>query len=57
MLDTVPAKADSDHELSKFRRMFYEDLLITMFTIEHWRSFHYGKDIPLDIKTNVKTLR
>ena len=26
MLDPAPAKADSDHELSKFWRMFCEDL-------------------------------
>ena len=53
MLDTVPARADSDHELFKFWRMFDEDLL---FTIEQWRPFHYGKDTPLDVITNVKSL-
>ena len=46
MLDPVPARADSDHELSKFCRMFDEDLF---FAIKQWRPFHNGKDIPLDV--------
>ena len=46
MLQPVPARAGSDHELSKFWRMFDENLL---FTIEQWRPFHYGKYIPLDV--------
>ena len=54
MFDPVPAKADSDHELFKCWRMFDEDLL---FTSEQWRPFHYGKDTPLDVTTNVKPLR
>ena len=53
MLDPVPAGADSDHELSTFWRMFDEDLL---FPIEHWRPFHYGKDTPLDVTKNAKSL-
>ena len=54
MLDSVPARADSDHEWSKFWRMFEEDFL---FTTEQWRPFHNGKDTPLDVTTNVKSLR
>ena len=54
LLDHVPARAESDHKLSKFWRMFDEDLL---FSIEQWRPFHYGKDTPLDVTMNVKSLR
>ena len=53
MLDPVPARAGSDHEVSKFLRMFDEDLL---FTIEQWRPFHHGKDTPLDVTMNVKSV-
>ena len=54
MLDHVSAKADSNHEWSKFWRIFHEDLL---FTIAQWRPFHYGEDTPLDGTTNIKSLR
>ena len=54
LLYPVPAKADSDHEWSKFWRMFHEHLL---FTIAQWRPIHYGKDTPLDVTTNLKSLR
>ena len=51
MLDPVPARADSVHEVSKFWRMCDEHLL---FTIVQWRPIHHGKDTPLDVTTNVK---
>ena len=33
--------------------MFDEDLL---FTIEQWRPFHHGKDAPLEVTSNAKSV-